>query len=191
MYINVLGSYRDAVSSGLTAGVAAGTATAGHILVLRNADTAKYVRLRALEVEALVTTAFNSAQEIGWDAYVLRGFSAAYTGGTALTLATNDGKLLTGYPTTVLTGRVADTGALTAGTQTLDANAIARGSVYTSAIGTSMSARRYDFTFTETEGYLLGPSEGVVVRNTIAQGAGGAVKWHFAFEYDVCLITGQ
>jgi hypothetical protein len=190
MYIDVLGSYRQTVSSGLTTGVAAGTATAGHILALRNSSSSKYIRLRALEVEAIVTTAFTTPQEFGFDVFVARSYSAAHTGATALTLATNDGKLLASYPTTVLTGRVADTGALTAGTHTLDANAIAKGSVYTSAVGTSLTARRYDFSGTETKGVILGASEGVVARNTIAMGAAGVVKWHFTFEWDECFISG-
>jgi hypothetical protein len=190
VYINVLGSYRQEFATGLTTGVAAGTATAGHILALRNATSGKHVRIRALEVECLLTTAFSSAQEVGFDAMVARSYTAAHTGATALTIATNDGKLLTDFPTAILTGRVADTGALTAGTHTFDANPVARGSVYCSAIGNQLTARRYDFTGTETKGIFLANNEGLVVRNSVAMGSTGVVRWLFTVEWDQCFVSG-
>ena len=191
MNITVLGSYRQSFSTGLVTGVAAGDGTAGHILALRNDNTAsKFVRLRALEVEFLLTTAFGSAQEVGFDAFVARGYSAAHTGATALTLATNDGKKLATYPTTVLAGRIANTGALTAGTHTFDANPIARGSVYCSAIGAQLTARRYDFSEYEPGGIILADNEGIVVRNVTAMGATGVGRWQFTAEWDDCYVTG-
>lgn len=188
--IDIIGSYRQTFTTGAVTTIAAGTATAGHLLALRNATAGKYVRIRALEAEFILTTAFGAAQEVGFDAYIARSYSAAHTGATALTLATNDGKKLTGYNTTILTGRIADAGALTAGTHTFDANAIARGSVWCSAVGTQLSARRYDFSATDPGGILLGQNEGIVIRNTILMGASGVGKWHFTADWDDCIVGG-
>ncbi len=188
MYIEVIGSYRQEYTTGAVTGVAAASSTAGHILALRNATAGKYLRIRAIEVEFLLTTAFASAQEVGFDALIARAYTAAHTGATALTTTTGD--LLTNYPTTILTGRIADTGALTAGTHTLDTNPIAKGSAYASAIGAQLTARRYDFSGTETKGILLANEEGIVVRNTIGMGATGVGKWHFTVEWDDCFVNG-
>lgn len=189
--MRIRGSYRQTFTTGAVTGIAAGTATAGHILALRNPlvpGTAPGIAvvLRALEVEFLLTTAFGSAQEVGFDAFVARGYTAPHTGATALTLG-KSGRRRGGDPDSVLAGRVADTGALTAGTHTLDANAIARGSCYCSAVGAQLTARRYDFTERERDGkpsgiWMLG-TEGLVLRNTIAMGASGVGKWHFTAEW--------
>lgn len=178
----IIGSHRHTFTSGAVTTIAAGTSTAGHILALRSATSGKAVVLKSLEAEFILTTAFSSAQEVGFDAYILRGYSAAHTGATALTLT--GGRKITDYPATILTGRIADTGALTAGTHTMDTNAFARGSLYASAIGAQFGPRFYDFTGTREGGITIGYEEGILIRNTIVMGATGVGKWHFTVEWE-------
>ncbi len=184
---DVYSSHRHTFTTGAVTTVTTGSATAGHILALRNASTVTAVRLRTLEVEFLLTTAFGSAQEVGFDAFILRGYQAAHTGATALTIT--GGRGLVDSSATVLTGRIADTGALTAGTHTLDTNPIAKGGVYCSAIGANLFPRLYDFTSMLDGGIVFVANEGLVVRNTIAMGATGVGKWHFTVEFDDVLVA--
>lgn len=187
--IDITGSYRGAWTTGAVTTIAAGTATAGHLFALRSGTAGKAARLRKLEVEFILTTAFGAAQEVGFDAYVARGYSEAHTGATAITIATNDCKLITDDPTALLAGRIADTGALTAGTHTLDAHPIARGSAWMSAVGAQLQPRQYDFSDHPYGGIILQNNEGVVVRNTILMGASGVGKWHFSAVWDQVLVA--
>lgn len=186
--VDVISSHRFTFTTGAVTTIAAGSATAGHILALRNATSGKYLRLRTFEPEFILTTAFGAAQEVGFDAFKATGYTAPHTGATALTVT--GGKGVTTYDSTIMTGRIADAGALTAGTHTLDANPIAKGSQWCSAIGTSMAPRLYDFSGNETGGILLANEEGIVVRNTILMGATGVGKWHFTIEIDTVIVTG-
>jgi hypothetical protein len=172
-------------TTGAVTTIAAGTATAGHILAMRSDSTPGAIRLRSFEPEFILTTAFGAAQEVGFDMLIARGYTAAHTGATALTMT---GGGMTDQSATILTGRIADAGALTAGTHTLDANPIAKGSQWCSAVGAALQPRVYDFTSSPRGGIILAADEGFVVRNTILMGATGVGKWHFTLEWDDCVI---
>ena len=182
LHPKLLGSYRHTFTTGLTTGVVAGTATAGHILALRYSGATEGALIRSLEVEAIVTTAFGAAQRVGYDAVIARGYTAAHTDATALTVTL--GKVNAQFRTPTLAGRIAGTGALTAGTHTLDTNPVAKGSFYASAIGLKLGPILHDFTAAPQGGLLLAHQEGLVVRNTIAMGATGVVEWIFTVEWD-------
>ncbi len=186
--LDIIGSYRQSFVSGAVTTIAAGTASAGHIFALRNATASRFVRIRTFEAEFLLTTAFGAAQEVGFDAFIARSYSAAHTGGTALTLTGTTGKKDSRYDNafSILTGRIASTAALTAGTHTLDTNPFAQGSIYASAIGAQMQGRFYDFSYMEPGGLVIAQNEGIVVRNTVLMGATGVGKWTFSIDYDVC-----
>jgi len=191
--VNVVGSYRQTWTTGAVTGVAAGSASAGHLLALRVEHATRAVRIRSFEAEFLLTTAFGAAQEVGFDAYLTSAYSAAHSGQTALT--TTGGKIHSTQENSLIAGSISNTGALTNGTHTIDTNAIARGSVYCSAIGASLAPRLYDFTSCEAGGLILtGPAaataQGLIIRNTIAMGATGVGKWHFTFEWDDVVIGG-
>lgn len=190
-YPTVLGSYVQEFTSGAVTTIAAGTSSAGHILALRQATAGEGSRIRKLSVQFLLTTAFGAAQKVGFDAYVVRAYSAAHTGGTALTLSGNDGKTVADLPSETLVGRIANTGALTAGTQTFDDNPIASDSLWCGAIGASFASPRcYDFTGSPQGGIvLLGGDgsttcEGLVIRNSTLMGATGVGEWRFTVEWD-------
>jgi hypothetical protein len=190
LHPTLIGSYRQTFTTGAVTTIAAGTSTAGQLLVLRSSTVGEAARIRSLEVEFILTTAFGTPQEVGFDAYIARAFSAAPTGATALTITGNDGKVLGDEPAAVLAGRIANTGAITSGTHTLDNNAIARGSCWCSAVGAQLGPRFYDFTSCDQGGIMLlggdgsTTCEGIVIRNTILMGATGVGKWHFTIEWD-------
>jgi len=192
MRFDATGSYKQTVTTGAVTLIAAATATAGHILALRNITAAtRTIRLRSLEVEFLLTTAFTAAQRVGFDVVIARSYTAAHTGATALTLNGNTGKKVGGtgaYEAATLTGRIADAGALTAGTHTLDTNPIAQASVWCGAVGASLN-RYYDFSATEPGGIFLRADDGIVARNSVLMGAAGVGLWHFTFEYDEGILT--
>jgi hypothetical protein len=177
-----LGSYRQSWTSGAVTTIAAGDATAGHILALRFATADKAALIKSLEVSFVLTTAFGAAQRVGYDVQIARGYSAAHTNGTALTLT--GGAKNAGYNAPALTGRIASAAALTAGTHTFDANPICKESFYASAIGAKMGPTFYDFAASEQKGILLGNAEGLVVRNLILMGATGVGEWVFTCEWD-------
>lgn len=175
------GSYREVFTTGAVTTIAAETSTAGHLLALRNKAAPPIISvLKAIEVEFVLTTAFGTAQEVGFSAYLLRAYLAAHTSGTALTVGGGQRTLADGPAR--LTGSIANTGALTAGTQTIDTNPIARGSCYASAVGAQVLARRYDFM--PFGGFELGDEEGLLITNAIVMGASGVGKWHFTVEWD-------
>jgi hypothetical protein len=182
------GMYRQTFTTGAVTTVTAGTATAGHIFAVRNKDTAVRVLLRALEAEFTLTTAFGAAQRVAFDAFIARDYTAPHTGATALDFTGDTGKRTRESPASVLTGRIADTGALTAGTHALDANPIAVGSAWMGAIGDQLTVRRYDFTADGDDdprfrGFWLGKDEGLVLRNVVTMGATGVGLWHFTLEW--------
>lgn len=186
--VDIIGSYRQTVTTGAVTTIAAGTATAGHILSLRSGTSGRAIRLRSLEAEFVLTTAFGAGQEVGFEAFVARSYSAPHTGATALDFTGDTGKSKQTASSSALTGRIANAGALTAGTHTLDINAVARSSVWCGAIGAALD-RFYDFTALESKGIILVNNEGLVVRNTILMGATGVGKWHFTFEWDDCIVA--
>lgn len=186
--IDVVGSHRHTWTTGAVTTIAAGTTTAGHILALRNpTDSGRWIRLRSLEVEFILTTAFGAAQEVGFDAYIARSYTAAHTDGTAITMT--GGRSRTAEPATVLTGRTASTAALTAGTHTLDTNAVIRGSQWCAAVGAAFAPRLYDFKDFPLGGLIFAPDEGLIGRNTILMGATGVGKWHFTADFDDVIVA--
>ena len=178
----IIGSYRHSWTTGAVTTIAAGTATAGHLLALRYATADKAALVKSLEVSFLLTTAFGAAQRVGYDVVLARTYSAAHSGATALTMT--GGTKNAGYAAPLLTGRIADAGALTAGTHTFDANPVCKESFWCSAIGAKMGPTFYDFAASEQKGLLLLADEGLVVRNVTLMGATGVGEWVFTCEWD-------
>lgn len=186
LFPNVLGSYRQSWSTGAVTTIAAGTGTAGHILALRHAVAGRGTLLKSLEVSFILTTAFGAAQRVGFDASIVRAYTAAHTGATALTVTGGAKNASFGAPS--LTGRIANAGALTAGTHTFDANPICKDSIWASAIGAKLGPLFYDFTAANQKGILLQNEEGLVVRNLVLMSATGVGEWQFTCEWDECEI---
>jgi hypothetical protein len=185
-------SFRQGFETLLVTTIAAGTASAGHIFSMRWVSGLA-MRLRALEVEFILTTAFGAAQEMGFDGLIGRAYSASPTGATAITLAGNDGKTRTGQNNSRFVGagdiRIASTAAMTVGTVTLDQFSFVRGSFWAGAVGAQQNVRRYDFTGLPLGGHVFATSEGFILRNTILMGATGVGKWKFTPEWDEGVLT--
>lgn len=179
------GAYRTAAVSGLLTGVAAATATLGHLFALRWApvETQKLQRLviQRLRARWQTVAGFTAAQEVGMDLIVARSYSAAHTGGTAVTLTGSNAKKVAVFPTSVVADmRIGDTGALTAGTHTFDAQPIARVAFAELAAAATVPKGAMEI-FLSTEDLaahpiVLAPNEGLVLRNSILMGAGGTAR---------------
>lgn len=191
---DIVGSYRTVFQTGLVTTIAAATASAGWLGSLRFATAAPYaLRIRRLEAEFLLTTAFGAAQEVGFDASIARNFSASPTGGTAVTVAADAGKRRTAHVANPFSAagdvRGASTTAIVAGTQTLDGTPIARGSYWAGAIGAKYGREVFEFTAADLAPILVA-NEGLVFRNTVLMGATGVGRWTFGVDYDlIALLT--
>ena len=193
-YTKLHGEYRLAVTSGLSTVVAAATTSAGFLFTMRNPSTTKKVVLRYLQGSFITSTGFGTVQPIGLDLIVARVYSASCTGGTAIdmgsTLVAN--KLNVNQATSLFTAntcRIGSTGALTAGTHTLDANAIAmKTGIGSASIGVQtdfpLFDARDDGASTVRSPLVLTTDEGIVVRNLILMGATGVGYWTFNVEWD-------
>ena len=190
--VDIIGSYRISAASGLTTTIAAATATAGHLFSWRWGDTTGVVGiLKRLEITYLVTTGYTVAQEVGFDVVKATAYTASHTGAAAVTLTTTNTKTSTAHPVTKLTSaRIADTGALTAGTHTFDAALLARDSMHAlAATAGGGLIRQYDFSHLEAGGYVFIRDEGFVVRNVILGGAAGSGRWAIDVEWDEGVVV--
>lgn len=191
--IDTVGAFRASFTTGLVTGVVAGTGTLGHIFAARWQNTTRAKLLKAIEVEAIVTTAFTAAQEVGID-FVRAAITDSHTGGTALSGATLGGKKRTTYDASAYDAagslRIATTGALAAGAApapTLDAYPFAKTSFYASAIGAQLY-RKFDFATIEPGGQVFIANQGLVARNVIAMGAVGVVRWTVTFDWEEVVL---
>jgi len=196
------GSYRLNVSTGSVTTIAARTATAGFLLSYRwSSATSTRCFLKYVGAKFTLTTAYTTAQETGCDLILARSFSASASGGTAVdtgSTVANTGKIMTGFGTSLMgvasLVSVAGAGALTAGTQTLDANPIATLSDWSGAIGdtvprsTSGASSGYgtlwDARDQAASPIVFAQNEGFIIRNLIVMGAVGVGRWDFTVEWD-------
>jgi len=163
------GSYRLAMLSGT---MAAGLAANAEIFQFRWSDASRLCVVTAITFDGLSGSATAFTAGFGKvDAVIARSWTADGSGGTAATLTTNNAKRRTSMGTTLLgAARVASTAALTAGTKTLDAQAIGQ---YSAAIGTTTSAQWIPQTQLFHAGpgiespIILAQNEGLVVRATV------------------------
>lgn len=180
--------YRIGSASGLITGVAAATATAGHLFSFRWGSSAEFALVWRVVAKVVTIAGYTAAQEVGIDLIKATGYTASHTGGTGLTLTTTNGKKRTGSNVTNLTSaRIATTGALTAGTHTLDAQALAFGGFSELAAGAAVPKGIYGLDFNAAAGFggplVLAQDEGFVIRNLILQGAGGTARLYVEVDW--------
>lgn len=175
------GAYRLSVQTGLITTVAACTATAGHIFAARWGHSSKLCVITNITLRFDSITGFVTAQELGVDCIIARGYSVAHSGGTALTLTGNSFKKRASQASTNFSDiRVATTGALTSGTHTLDPHPIIVKSskelaVLATVMGSSFSVS-YNLNELSQHPIILSQNEGIVVRNLILMGSGGTAR---------------
>lgn len=181
------GAYRVAAVSGLLTGVAAGSASAGHLFALRWApaktERQNWFVLQRLYARLITVTGFTAAQEVGMDLSIARSYSARHSGGNAVALVgtPNAGQKRSGMPTSIVDDmRIGSTGALTNGTETLDAAPIASRSYADLAAAATVAKGACEIVIAgDTSAQypiVLAPNEGLVLRNTVAMGAGGTCR---------------
>ena len=174
----VVGAYSMALESGALTG--AGANTPVWSMRYNGSGLAVIERVSLLWV---TTTAFTAAQLLDHALIVARGFTASDTGGTAATLTGDNGSHRTDFPATgVADMRISSTGALTAGTRTLDATPIGVTAAWSSGAGVANTAggpeggvMLYSATATKYP-LVLNPNEGLVITNVTAMGAAGVIK---------------
>lgn len=179
------GGYRVAAASGLLTTVAAATGTAGHIFAMRwapgTATPTQFCIVTRFRARWVTVAGFTGAQEVGMDLIIARSFSASYTGGTAMTLTTPSNQKRTSFPGSQMADmRIGTTGALTAGTQTLDSQPIAQCSFSELAAGAAVPKGFMEINLDtqDLDRYpvVLAPNEGLVLRNDILMGGGGTAR---------------
>jgi hypothetical protein len=167
------GDYSITVISGALTTVAAD----GPVWSCRWTSETKACVVKSVCLHLDCTTAYTTAQPTSYGLYFARSYTAVDSGGTAATLTTNNGKLDTSYPTTAMADmRIGTTGVITAGTRTLDAQAIDVFSFATTALGAGgQEIARYGGA-DDIQQIILRSNEGLVLHNLVLMGAVGVVK---------------
>lgn len=173
--------YRMGFASGLITGVAAGSATAGHLFAFRWGSAAAVCLIHRFHASWITIAGFTAAQQIGLDLIHATGYSASHSGGAAATLTGVNLKKRQSMAASLLTdARGPTTGALTAGTHTLDAMPLAFDGFAELAAGATVPKGRMllDFDSTMDNGgpLELATNEGLILRNQVAMGAGGTAQ---------------
>ena len=156
------------------------------VFSLRNIST-KLILVRRIGVGLMATTGFTAAQKLDVALFVARSFSASDSGGTAIAFTGSNAKHRTALNTPAsLDCRIATTGALTAGTRTLDANALCQQSGYALTTAGAVIAPAPANLFAHDTGdypLVLAQNEGLVVTLPTAMGAGGVASLFVNLEF--------
>ncbi len=174
-------------SLGAQAAALATTAANAPVFSFRNISP-KLILVRRVGVGMIATTGFTAAQKVDAALFVARAFTASDSGGTAIAFAGSNAKHRTALNTPAsLDCRIGSTGALTAGTRTLDANALCQtGSWALAATAGAVIAPSLSNLFAHDTGdypLVLAQNEGLVVTLPTALGAGGTVSLFVNLEF--------
>ena len=180
--IEQLGTYGVGAFTGNYTGAGANTPLFSMRFVAGSAGSAQIAVIQRITISFIQTTAFTTAQQMGFGLYVARSFTGNDSGGTQINLAGNNQKLRTSYPTSQIATngdmRIASTGALSAGSRTLDTQAFSVGHGWggsvlqtTGAIQPSLLTLYEEFPGDTP--LVLQTNEGLVINNIVAMGAGG------------------
>lgn len=164
-----LGSYRLSLLSGT---MAAGLAANSEVFQFRWSDATRLCVVTSVVWDGLSGSATAFTAGFGKvDMLAARSWTADGSGGTAATLSGNNQKNRTSMGATLLgAARISSTAALTAGTKTLDAQAVGQ---YSAAIGTATSTQwmpQFDLFHADPGGespLILAQNEGFVVRANV------------------------
>jgi hypothetical protein len=179
-------------SVGAPTGLITGIAAGGPIFSLRNIS-ANLILVRRVGIGFLTTTAFTTAQAMSFGLQFARNFTASDTAGTAIALTGNNATHRTSLATpTSLDARIATTGALTAGTRTLDANLLSVQAGFSAAAGVSLPPALDNLLSHDTGDYplVLAQNEGLLIVNLTAMGATGVGNGFVNLEFAEVSPTG-
>jgi hypothetical protein len=185
------GHYRAAATSGALTGVGAGAAVFSMRWAPPNGGSALFL-LKRVQVSWILTTAYTAAQTTDLDIVRCTAFTAADTGGTALTPFTgNNNKVRSGLMATSIVAdmRISSTAALGAGTKTQDANPFSylsmppQGAANTAFTTGTMLTDLYAENILNEHPQMFGANEGFNVRAVTAMGATGVIKLYVVVEW--------
>lgn len=115
------GEYSIPLLSGV---IAAGLTADSDIFQFRNATAGKIALVRRVEIWAISDSVGFTAGRFIFRMVQARSWTVGGSGGTAAILTGDNGKVRTSFDTAAVTMRISSTGALTAGTRTLDAQGV-------------------------------------------------------------------
>lgn len=171
------------ISVGATSGLLTGVAAGGPVFSLRNISS-NVLAIRRVSVGFITTTAFTTAQGLGFNLFFARSFSASDTGGTAITLTGSQNKVRTSLATpTSLDCRISSTAALTAGTRTLDTVALGVAGGASTGVGTALPPVTLLQHDVGDYPIVLAQNEGIVIANSLAMGAAGVINLYVNIEF--------
>lgn len=181
--------YRAGASTGLLAGVAAASATAGHIFAFRWGSATNYALIHRVRAKWVTVLGFTAAQEVGLDMILATGYSANHASGTVSTLTGVNLKKRQSFAASGVTDiRTSTTSALTAGTHTLNAQASAFGGYSELAAAATVAKGQFTLDFDGHVDFGGGPlelaqNEGFIIRNLITMGAGGTARVYIEVDW--------
>jgi hypothetical protein len=180
--IEQLGTYAVGSFTGNYTGAGANTPLFSMRFVAGSAGSSQIAIIQRVTISFIQTTAFTTAQQMGFGLYVARSFTGNDSGGTQINLAGNNQKLRTSFPTSQIATngdmRIASTGALSAGSRTLDTQAFSVAHGWGGSVLQTTGAIQptqvllYDELPGDTP-LILQSNEGLVINNIVAMGAGG------------------
>jgi hypothetical protein len=191
----ILGAYQMGLTSAALTGVAAG----GTVFSFRWSPptSTQLCMVRRVEVGFSTVTAFGTAQALQYSLQIARQWTASDTGGTAaLFTQTNTSKFRTVMPTSAFAGggqiMIATTAANTAGTRTLDTQAMAFTQGASTAIGTVLTSTPLYQHQPGDYPLIFAANEGFIINNVQAMGATGVVNFTVSVEWmELAATTGN
>lgn len=181
-YLGANGAYRLCEETGLITGIAAGTASAGFLFAFRWTHATKLALITSFRARWATIAGFTAAQEVGMQLFRATSYTVSSSGGTAITLTgENLRKRATHGTTTVADARISTTGALTAGTLTLDTHKMAAGSFAELAAAATVPKGFFEINMMPNcpsfqHPLVLSTNQGLILRNSILMGAGGTAR---------------
>jgi hypothetical protein len=168
MDYGALGSYAVSARTGV---MAAGLAANAEIFQLRWTDATRLCVITSVHCSGGGSIVAFAAGVTVMEVVAARSWITVGTGGTAITLTTNNQKLRSAMGTSLVNDmRVASTGILGLGTKTLDAQPL--GSIVSSVTATAgaplwQPAHLYEINENDGHPIILAANEGIVVRATV------------------------
>ena len=159
-------------------GALTGVAGAGPVWSLRWTSSTLYFVLLSFRWSWYTTTAFGTTQIVDHSLYIARAFTGADSAGTTATISGNNCKVRTSMPTTAVANiQYGATGAITAGTRTLDGQPLMNRRGISSGVNTMLTDNGgMDFRLRRDGPPVIFTNEGLVLNNVTAMGASGVIK---------------
>jgi hypothetical protein len=191
--VGALGSYSVCVQSGIMAAGLAGASPVVAFLWKPATVTTSLALVRKIRFNSWVLGTGFAAGVCTFNWFMARAFTVQDTGGGAVTLTTNNGKMRTAFATTQAAIQASTTATLTPGTRTLDANPFRSltADVPVTAFnpGQSMIADTEVYRAQPNEWpiVLAGSGEGIVLQATVP--ATGTWTFSMTIDWDEVLST--